>query len=176
MDSLIPRCSSVCLFHSGQVLEPSVAKILTSLTYKPVTQGQRDNNNATHQRRAEKVFVFDSFPGSKRNISVILDHVENIKIFFRNDTPSRLCEFQVLKVFKKKSVLVLKGGGSGYPFFLFFFHLGGQYHTNVCWGNLLIPPIPSLPCVLVPPLFFASFWPLIYCNVSLKSGKLSPGG
>lgn len=102
MDSLIPRCSSVCLFHSGQVLEPSVAKILMSLTYKPVTQGQQDNNNARHQCRVEKVFIFDSFPGSKRNIILVhVQHNETIKIFFRKDTPSRLCETQVLQVVLK---------------------------------------------------------------------------
>lgn len=83
MDYLIPLCSSVCLFHSGQVLEPSVAKILMSLTYKPVTQGQRDNNKATHQCKAEKVFVFDSFLGSKRNISVILVHVD-VQVFLKS--------------------------------------------------------------------------------------------
>lgn len=55
-----PRCvcSTVSRFGSG-----AVAKILMSLTYEPVTPGQRDNNKAAHQCTTQKLFGFDSFSG-----------------------------------------------------------------------------------------------------------------
>lgn len=68
MDSGAPTVArSVCSTVSSAESR-AVATLSMSLTDEPVTPGQRDNNTAAHQCRTQKLFGFDSVPGSKRTI------------------------------------------------------------------------------------------------------------